>query len=254
MGQLNGGLRFSCSGHNFFGLFARVILLLATLAAIPASASDDFRDISIITQAVNKALETQKDGATSSWSNPDSGNSGKINVTETFRGEDGRTCRNYRRATESAGVAKWTIEGIGCRKRNGVWELQEGAAAVAKARRQERASPLPPGFGSLVTEVEVPPLRRPLTFEEESKLSEDYGALRIAGRYREAIPIAKQLIANAETRGQADAAPHIQADAAPYIYNLAGTYLKLGRYELAERHYKRSLEIWDKYDAWLAAC
>ena len=204
MGQLNGGLRLSCSGHNFFGLFARVILLLATLAAIPASASDDFRDISIITQAVNKALETQKDGATSSWSNPDSGNSGKINVTETFRGEDGRTCRNYRRATESAGVAKWTIEGIGCRKRNGVWELQEGAAAVAKARRQERASPLPPGFGSLVTEVEteveVPPLRRPLTYEESFKLSEDYQALVTAGRYREAIPIAKQLLADTKKK------------------------------------------------------
>ena len=204
MGQLNGGLRLSCSGHNFFGPFARAILLLATLAAIPASASDDFRDIPIIAQAVNKALETQKDGATSSWSNPESGNSGKINVTETFRGEDGATCRNYRRATESAGVAKWTIEGIGCRKKNGVWELQEGAAAVAKARRQERASPLPPGFGSLVTEVEteveVPPLRRPLTYEESFKLSEDYQALVTAGRYREAIPIAKQLLADTKKK------------------------------------------------------
>ncbi len=124
---------------------------LLIVAALPARGADDARDLPIIAEAVNAALEYQKTGATVPWNSAQSGNKGSITVLRTFfRG--GTPCREYERTLEQGGRVVVTVKGTGCRNNSGIWNLQEGnqpaasAAASGGAPQQANLRPvvLPP--------------------------------------------------------------------------------------------------------------
>lgn len=127
-----------------------LLVALLIVGAAAARAQDDARDMPIIAEAVNAALEYQRTGATVPWSSARTGNTGTITVLRTFfRG--GTPCREYQRTVERGGAVVDTVNGVGCRANDGVWNLQEGGGpsrqtAGQAAPQQARLTPvtLPP--------------------------------------------------------------------------------------------------------------
>jgi surface antigen len=70
------------------------------------------------------ALENSRTGQVSTWSNPDSGNSGSFTPTRTYQEPSGRYCREY---TEEIWVAgeRQQAYGTACREPDGSWRVQQ---------------------------------------------------------------------------------------------------------------------------------
>ncbi|WP_200341345.1 RT0821/Lpp0805 family surface protein [Rhodovibrio sodomensis] len=72
-------------------------------------------------EATGKALEDNPSGEPATWSNPDSGNSGKVVPTKTYR-ENGRYCREYQTEV-TVGGEKEQGYGKACRQPDGDWKI-----------------------------------------------------------------------------------------------------------------------------------
>ena len=95
-------------------LSAISIALLAAMAASPAFPQNigflskgpvaylDDADKKILTETFNAALNDGANGETVEWSNPDTGNSGTIEVLDTHE-DYGTTCRTIRTFTQAGG-------------------------------------------------------------------------------------------------------------------------------------------------------
>jgi surface antigen len=96
--------------------------ILGGLAGSTIGQSMDERDRQRMQEANQRALERSKTGQTSSWKNPDSGNSGSIKTTRTFQ-NSGQYCREY---TQTLTVGGKTEQGYGtaCRQPDGSWQVQ----------------------------------------------------------------------------------------------------------------------------------
>jgi len=67
------------------------------------------------------SLETQKTGQTSTWTNPDTGHSGKITPTRTYTSTDGTPCRDFTQTIFVDGEYE-EINGTACRQQDGSWK------------------------------------------------------------------------------------------------------------------------------------
>lgn len=67
------------------------------------------------------ALERTPSGQTTSWRNPDSGNSGTFTPTRTYQ-EQGRDCRDYEQTIIVGGKSE-TARGRACRNADGTWQV-----------------------------------------------------------------------------------------------------------------------------------
>ncbi len=65
------------------------------------------------------ALEKEKTGQTSTWTNPDTGHSGDVTPTRTYTLE-GQPCRDFTQTIYVDGANEY-IEGTACRQEDGVW-------------------------------------------------------------------------------------------------------------------------------------
>ena len=65
------------------------------------------------------ALENNRSGVSSSWSNPDNGHNGSVTPTRTYR-ENGQDCREYEHRVTIGGRSE-VITGTACRQENGTW-------------------------------------------------------------------------------------------------------------------------------------
>ncbi len=68
--------------------------------------------------ATQNTLETAPSGSTSSWSNPDSGNSGTVTPTQTYQRSDGAYCREFTRTVTVGGRTQEAC-GTACRQPDG---------------------------------------------------------------------------------------------------------------------------------------
>ena len=68
------------------------------------------------------ALETQKVGETSSWTNPDSGHKGEVTPTRTYESLDGVPCREFTQTIYVEGDYE-QVDGKACRNSEGSWEV-----------------------------------------------------------------------------------------------------------------------------------
>jgi surface antigen len=66
------------------------------------------------------ALETQKVGQASTWTNPDTGHSGEVMPTKTYSLE-GQPCRDFKQTIYINGEAE-EINGTACRQDDGSWK------------------------------------------------------------------------------------------------------------------------------------
>ena len=69
-----------------------------------------------------EALESTPTGQTSTWSNPDSGNSGTITPTRTSYTDAGQPCREYQQTVTIGGETQQAY-GTACRQPDGSWRI-----------------------------------------------------------------------------------------------------------------------------------
>lgn len=98
--------------------------LLGAWAGSEVGASLDRADMAYYNQTNQRALETAKVGTTSTWSNPDSGNSGSITPTKTVDTGDGRVCREYTQTINIGGKSEKAY-GTACRQSDGSWQIAQ---------------------------------------------------------------------------------------------------------------------------------
>lgn len=73
-------------------------------------------------QAQRDSLENNKDGVSSTWTNPNTGNSGKITPKRTEQMASGEFCREYEHEINVADKME-TVKGTACRQPDGTWRV-----------------------------------------------------------------------------------------------------------------------------------
>jgi len=81
------------------------------------------RDAALAEATLRRALETQVSGTPVSWENPDSGASGIVKPTRTFKNQSDQFCREYERV-ETIGARREPVSGIACRGDDGQWRTR----------------------------------------------------------------------------------------------------------------------------------
>src|SRR5512134_2323842 len=120
LGAAGGGLLGAAAGGSATGIAAGV-LLGGLLGGATGSVLDD-RDKRTATNATQQALESKPSGSTSTWRNPDTGNSGSVTPVRTFQANSGQYCREYEQSVTIGGKPQKSY-GTACRQQDGSWQI-----------------------------------------------------------------------------------------------------------------------------------
>lgn len=124
-GAAAGGLVGSQIGGGSGQLAATAIgVLLGAFIGNEVGKSLDKADQAYATNTAGNALESNTSGQTSTWSNPDSGNSGTITPTQTSYSESGEPCREYQQTVVIGGEMQEAY-GTACRNPDGTWRIEK---------------------------------------------------------------------------------------------------------------------------------
>jgi surface antigen len=126
-GTLIGGLGGALIGSQFGGGSGRLVgVAIGTVAGAligqEIGRSLDRADRLAMENTANQALEYNRSEQTSSWRNPDTGNSGTVTPVRTYREPSGRYCREYTQ-TVMIGGEEHKAYGTACRKPDGQWQI-----------------------------------------------------------------------------------------------------------------------------------
>jgi len=80
----------------------------------------DERDRQQAEQVAQDTLENNPDGVSSTWNNPDSGNSGTITPANTYETAEGEDCRDFESTITVDGETE-AAQGRACRQPDGSW-------------------------------------------------------------------------------------------------------------------------------------
>jgi surface antigen len=121
-GAAAGGLIGAAAGGGTAGIIGGV--LLGGLMGGAIGDALDQRDKELAYQQQQSALESSGVGQTSTWQNPDSGNSGTYTPTRTYQNSQGQPCREFQQTIQVAGNSE---EGFGtaCRQSDGTWKITQ---------------------------------------------------------------------------------------------------------------------------------
>ncbi|PIR31868.1 MAG: hypothetical protein COV36_06500 [Alphaproteobacteria bacterium CG11_big_fil_rev_8_21_14_0_20_44_7] len=98
--------------------------LLGAALGNSVGASLDRADMAYYNNTSQAALENNRTGVPSNWSNPDSGNSGTITPTRTYEVSGGEYCREYSQTINVGGKSERAY-GTACRQSDGTWKIVE---------------------------------------------------------------------------------------------------------------------------------
>lgn len=98
-------------------------VLVGALLGGQIGKSMDDTDRMMAERTAQRTLETSPVGQTSTWSNPDSGHSGTVTPTRTYRTASGDDCRDYESTVYIDGQRE-TATGVACRQPDGTWQIQ----------------------------------------------------------------------------------------------------------------------------------
>lgn len=122
-GAALGGLAGAQIGKGSGQLAATAVgVLLGAFIGSEVGKSLDKADQAYAAQTTGQALEHNRTGQQSSWSNPDSGNSGSVTPTRTSYDDSGRPCREFQQTVTIGGKTQ-TAYGTACRDENGDWQI-----------------------------------------------------------------------------------------------------------------------------------
>ncbi|WP_420403589.1 RT0821/Lpp0805 family surface protein [Nisaea sp.] len=127
-GGLIGAVGGAVVGSNIGGGSGNVAAIAAgtLLGAILGSEigkSLDNADKAAMAQSTQRSLESNPVGVSTSWSNPDSGNSGTVTPTRTYQASGGQYCREYTQTVQVGGNSEEAY-GTACRQPDGTWKIQ----------------------------------------------------------------------------------------------------------------------------------
>lgn len=124
-GAVAGAAAGGLLGAQFGGGLGNM-LFVATGAAVGGSAGYvigqrmEDSDWSLYDNTAREALADSPDGGQKNWSNPDTGASGIVRPTRSFRTQTGQYCRDYR-ATVAVSDMVQSGDGTACLGSDGVW-------------------------------------------------------------------------------------------------------------------------------------
>ena len=75
-----------------------------------------------LAQAQHDALESGVSGSKTTWTNPDSGNSGEVVPQPAYRQDNGTICREFLQVV-MVGDEVESVYGVACREPSGTWKL-----------------------------------------------------------------------------------------------------------------------------------
>jgi hypothetical protein len=111
------------------------LVLPGTLQAEEAA-----QDRIYLEKRLSKILEFERTGAEIPWSNPETGNSGKIQLMRTYFLDPKTPCRDYLRSIEAGAGEPTTVRGTGCREATGGWKLTEDSKPKRTVKRGAKGS------------------------------------------------------------------------------------------------------------------
>ena len=124
-GAVVGGVLGSAlgKGHSDRGWATALGVIFGAVVGDQIGAQLDERDRLLAARNLQYSLESTKDGAVTTWQNPNSGNSGAATPTATVVKSDGTPCREF---TTEIQVGGETQQGYGtaCRQADGSWKIQ----------------------------------------------------------------------------------------------------------------------------------
>lgn len=128
LGTLIGGAAGAVTGAQFGSGHGRLAMTaLGTLAGAVIGNSFgeslDRADRQYASQAQQVALEHKPIGSHTTWHNPDTGHSGVIKPTQTYRTRSGEYCREYQHTVVIGGRTQ-DAYGQACRQPDGSWEIR----------------------------------------------------------------------------------------------------------------------------------
>ncbi len=97
-------------------------VLLGGLLGSEVGKSLDKADQAYLAGNAQSSLESAPLGMTSSWANPDSGNSGSMTPTRTYQTAAGQNCREYHSKVTIDGQTE-DVYGTACREPDGSWRF-----------------------------------------------------------------------------------------------------------------------------------
>ena len=97
-------------------------VLLGGLLGSEIGKSLDKADQANLERNAQNTLETAPSGVSSSWVNPDSGNSGSLTPTKTYATATGQPCREYVSTVTIDGQTE-EVYGTACREPDGTWHF-----------------------------------------------------------------------------------------------------------------------------------
>ncbi len=123
LGGALGGLAGSQIGSGKGQLAATAIgTLLGAMVGSEAGKSLERSDKLYAARTCQQALEGTRTGQSSQWSNPDTGHSGSVTPTRTYKSTSGRVCRDYQQ-TVIVGGREQSAFGTACREADGSWRI-----------------------------------------------------------------------------------------------------------------------------------
>ena len=118
-----GGLAGSVIGDGGGQLIAvGVGTLIGAMMGSEVGKSLDRADRLALAQAQQDALESGVSGSKTTWTNPDSGNSGEVVPRPAYRQQNGTICREFVQVV-MVGDEVESAYGIACREPSGTWKL-----------------------------------------------------------------------------------------------------------------------------------
>ncbi len=121
VGAAAGGLISAAVGADTGWIIAATVL-----GAVAGGVVGDYmtrEDKMMAGKTTNDALESQPSGNTSTWRNPDTGNSGSVTINDTYEQADGTPCRSFNQ-TINAGDRTESGVGTACRAPDGTWQIR----------------------------------------------------------------------------------------------------------------------------------
>lgn len=120
LGAAGGGLLGAAAGGGATGIAAGV-LLGGLIGGATGSYLDD-QDRRTAAATTQNALESKPSGATTTWTNPDSGHSGTVTPTRTYQTASGQYCREFEQTVTIGGQPQKSY-GTACREPDGSWKI-----------------------------------------------------------------------------------------------------------------------------------
>ena len=126
LGSVAGGILGAQVGSGSGQVLATGVgIAVGAMAGMAIGARMDEVDRMKMDQAYHNSLEYGRSGESTTWNNPDSGNSGSVAPVNTYQNAEGQYCREFQQEITVGGETEQGY-GTACRRPDGSWEIMGG--------------------------------------------------------------------------------------------------------------------------------